>query len=483
MGIIGYIFISIAALLLILVAVVIIRTLTFKPKKTTIVTQTNEEKYDGDKAVSNLQELIRCKTISYRDTSLEDDAEFEKLINLLPKLYPNVTKKCHLMRFEGRGLLFKWEGKSHDAPSVMMAHYDVVPVNEEDWERDPFDPVIINGEMWGRGTVDTKITFNGAMTAADQLISEGFVPENDIYFAFSGSEETNGQGAPSIVDYFEKNNINLALVVDEGGAVVEGVFPGVSRPCALVGIAEKGMINVEYTNKSRGGHASSPKPHTPVGILSKACTKVESHPFKMKISEPVKILFDLLGRHTSFAVRMIFANLWLFKPALNLLTKLVGGEINAILRTTCAFTQMKGSNAENVIPPEASMVSNLRLIPGDTIDSAIDYLKKTINDDSIEIKVINGMNPSRVSKVDCSAYEKVETAIVSTWKETIVVPYLMVACSDSRHYGRISDKVYRFSAADFTNDERKGIHGNNERIRIDVVKRAVEFYLRLLKQC
>ena len=477
------ILIALAAILVAIITIVIIRTLLFTPKKSTIIPQTNEEIFDGDKAVSNLQELIKCKTISYRDSSLEDDAEFEKLINVLPKLYPNFIKKCSLTKFGGRGLLFKWEGKSHEAPSVMMAHYDVVPVNEAEWERDPFDPVIINGEMWGRGTVDTKITFNGALTAAEQLISEGYIPENDVYFAFSGSEEVNGEGAPQIVDYFEKNNINLALVVDEGGAVVEGVFPGVKNPCALVGIAEKGMINVKYVNKSRGGHASSPKPHTPVGILSRACTKVESHPFKMKISEPAKILFDSLGRHTSFPLRMLFANLWLFKPALNLFTKLTGGEINAILRTTCAFTQMKGSSAENVIPPEASMVSNMRLIPGDTIDSAIAYLKKTINDDSVEISVINGMNPSRVSKVDCEAYDKVAKSIVSTWKGSIVVPYLMVACSDSRHYGRISDKVYRFSAADFSNEERAGIHGNNERIRIDVVKRAVEFYLRLLKQC
>ena len=478
-----YILIAIAVLLVCLIGVVIIRTLLFKPKKSTIVIQENKESFDEDKVVSNLQELIKCKTISYRDSQLEDDKEFEKFLNLLPSLYPNVYKQCSLLKFEGRGLLFKWEGKCHDTPSVMMAHYDVVPVNEKEWERDPFDPVIINGEMGGRGTVDTKITFNGAMSAADQLIAEGFVPENDIYLAFSGSEEVNGVGAIKIVDYFEENKINLALVVDEGGAVVEGVFPGVKEPCALVGIAEKGMINVEYTTKSRGGHASSPKPHTPVGVLSRACTRIESHPFKMKISEPVKLLFDSLGRYTSFPVRMIFANMWLFKPALNLAGKLMGGEINAIIRTTCAFTQMKGSSAENVIPPQASMVSNLRLIPGDTIDSAIEYLNKTIKDDSVKLRVIYGMNPSRVSQVDCQAYDKVASSIASTWKDTIVIPYLMVACSDSRHYGRISDKVYRFSASDLTNEERAGIHGNNEKIRVDVVKRAVEFYLRLLKQC
>ena len=243
------------------------------------------------------------------------------------------------------------------------------------------------------------------------------------------------------------------------------------------------MLNLEYKVKSNGGHASAPKPHTPVGVLSAACCRVENKPFKSHLTKPVASMFDTLGRHSSFVYRMIFSNLWLFKPVLDMICKKSGGELNALMRTTVAFTQMSGSKAANVIPPEATMVSNMRLNPMDTMDSAVEYIKNTVNNDNIEISVIDGMNPSRVSELDCEAYNKVATAVASTWKGCIVSPYLMVQCSDSRHYGRISDKVYRFSAMDLTSEERATIHGNNERIRIEAVNKTVEFYIRLIKQC
>ena len=160
-----------------------------------------------------------------------------------------------------------------------------------------------------------------------------------------------------------------------------------------------------------------------------------------------------------------------------------GGEMNALVRTTVAFTQMEGSSARNVIPPEAKMVSNMRLNPHDSVASALDYLKKTVNNEAVEITVLESFEPSPISETGCPAWDKVTSAVASTWKGCIVSPYLMVQCSDSRHYGRISNHVYRFSAMDMTAEERATIHGNNERIRTESVAKAVEFYIRLMKQC
>jgi len=465
-----------------LLAVILIRTALFVPKEKPGAAPEPIE-IDCEHAVDALTQLIRCRTVSRYDSALEDDGEFEKLYALLPSLYPLVYETCELIRLPDRGLLYRWKGKSAGNPSVMMAHYDVVPVDESGWEKPPFDGIIEDGVLWGRGTLDTKVTFNGVLSAAEHLIESGFTPENDVYFAFSGGEEVNGKGAVHIVNWFTEHGIKPALVLDEGGAVVENVFPGVKAPCGLIGIGEKGYLNCTFTVKSMGGHASAPAPHTPVGVLAKACCDVENHPFPMHLTKPAAAMFDTLGRHSTFLYRMIFANLWLFSGVLNLLAKKSGGEMNALLRTTCAFTQASGSAAPNVIPPEASMTANLRLNPADSVEGALAYLRKTVNNDAVTLTAANAMEPSPVSRTDCEGWERVASAVADTWQGCIVSPYLMVQCSDSRHYRDLSDRVYRFSAMALTKEERASIHGHNEKIQVENVGKAVEFYVRLMKQC
>ena len=476
---VGYV---ILALVVLFLAVLVIRAATFKPKAQPAVSQEAVE-VELDTAVSNLQQLVQCRTISYNDHSLEDKAEFRKLKDLLPKLYPNVFSACEYTEFPEEAILLRWPGKAAGDPAVMMAHYDVVPVDEEKWEKPPFSGIVEDGVLWGRGTLDTKITMASSLYAANRLIGEGFVPEHDVYFAFSGGEEVNGLGAVRIVDFFEEKGITPSMVIDEGGGVVRDVFPGVKEDCAMIGIAEKGMINAKYTVHSGGGHASAPPPKTPVTTLAKACRSVIDHPFKMHITMPAALMFDTLSRHSSFLYKLIFSNLWCFKPVLDLICKASGGEMNALVRTTTAFTMMEGSNARNVIPTEASLVSNMRLNPADSVAGAVEYLRKTVKDETVDISVLESAEPSRISTTDCEGWQKVASAVASTWKGCVVTPYLMVQCSDSRHYGRISDKVYRFSAMDLTKEERGTIHGNNERIRVEVIGRAAEFYLRLLKSC
>ena len=476
---IGYTLLGLFAAFL---AVILIRAACFNPKPQPVLDVQSAD-FNQDAAVSSLAELIKCKTVSNVDPSKEDDAEFQKLIDLLPSLYPRVFDICSVRQLPDRALLFRWPGKSDAEPTVLMAHYDVVPADEDKWEKPPFAAVIENGVLWGRGTLDTKVTFNAVLSAANHLIGKGYRPENDIYFAFSGGEEVNGKGAVNIVNYFVEHQIQPALVVDEGGAVVENVFPGVKVPCGLIGIAEKGMMNVQYRVASAGGHASAPPVRTPIGTLANACQKVLTHPFKMHITKPAAEMFDVLGRRSTFFYKIIFANLWCFKPVLDLICRMSGGELNALVRTTVAFTQMEGSTARNVIPTEATLVSNMRLNPMDSTYGALCHLRKAVGDDAVEITALESFEPSPISETNCPAWDKVAAAVTQTWKGCVVAPYLMVQCSDSRHYRDLSRHVYRFSAMDLTAEERKSIHGNNERIRLETVHRAVEFYIRLMMLC
>ena len=461
-------------------AVVIIRTIRFKPPVSEPLGQATYG-CNREKIVDDMSAMIRCKTVSYRDDEKIDKTEFAKFENLLRERFPTVHKVCTFEKVGKTGLLYCLKGASDSKPSVCMAHYDVVPIDENGWDFPAFDGAVEQGYIRGRGTLDTKGTLCAIFEALETLLQQGYTPRNDLYLSFSGEEEIDGQTCADIVSHLEKMGVKPAIVLDEGGAVVENVFPGVKSECAVVGIGEKGSVNLDFTIKSKGGHASTPPVHTITADLAKAIVKIQKKPFKRRLTKPVKEMFDTLGRHSSFLYRMIFANLWCFLPLLDFICKKSGGELNAMMRTTTAVTRLQGSDAYNVLPPKASFGVNMRLMGGDTIESATEYLKKVINNDNIDISLKSGMNPSIYSDTDCEEWHILESAIRMTFDDAIVSPYLMMACSDSRHYCKITDRVYRFSAMRLSKEERAMIHGNNEQIPIDTLIKTVEFYQTFLK--
>lgn len=472
----------ILGIMLVFLTIIVARAAAFK-LGAEIQPSAGEIRLNEEKIVRDMAEMIRCRTISYYDRNLIDYKEFEKFQKILPKLFPKVHDTCP-REFAGEtGMLYYWKGKSSDSPVVLMSHYDVVPAEESRWEKPAFEGIVENNVLWGRGTLDTKATFCGIMEAAESLIGEGFLPEHDIYFSFSGDEEINGPSCPAIVKLLEQRGVKPALVVDEGGAVLDNIFPGVKKECALIGIAEKGIMNVKFTAAGQGGHASMPPVHTLVGELSKAVVDVENHPFPMQLTKPVKEMFDTLGRHSGLAYRILFANMWCFRGILDGVCKKAGGQLNAMVRTTCAVTRMEGSKAYNVIPPAASVGMNLRLLGKDTMDSAKTYLEQVIHNENIQVEIVEGNNPSIESDTDCEEWRRLSKAVADTWPKALVSPYLMMAGSDSRHYCRITDRVYRFSAMKLTKEEMGMIHGNNERIPLTTLVKTVEFFERLIREC
>ena len=470
-------------LLILLVAfftVLAVRAMQFKPIKTEVPAPVPVEVEEAA-AAERFQAMIRLRTISDLDESKVDKQAFVDFQELLPRLYPRVHAQCSREIIGTYGMLYTWKGRHSNAPSVFMSHYDVVPVNEGDWEEPPFSGNIKNGELWGRGTLDTKGTLHGVMEAAEGLLQSGFVPENDIYFAFGGDEEIMGKDAPAIVEVLKKRGIKPAFVLDEGGAVVENVFPGVKQSAALVGIAEKGSVFMDITASGKGGHASAPPARQSLISLARALDRLAKKPMSFTLTKSTLEMFNVMGRHSSFAYKLIFANLWCFAPLLDIACQKMGGELDALVRTTCAFTRAKAADAYNVLPTAATAGVNLRLISGDTVEGVRQRMEKIIDDPNVTLSVVQGMEASPISTTYDEGWNRLEKAIGQTYPEALVSPYLMVAATDSRHYCQLSSHVFRFSGMPLTKEQRGFIHNANERIPLAYLKNTISFFARVIQ--
>ncbi len=462
-----------------LILIVFVKTIQFKP----VLYPEMKKKYsiDEKRVIENLSEKIKIPTISNLDSKKIDHHAFTAFKEHLKTHYPLINEQSTYQEI-GTGVMFHIKGLSNEEPTVLMAHFDVVPVDGK-WTFEPFGGDVDESYVYGRGTLDTKHSLNAVMEAVEYSLAQGKIFKNDLYICFSGEEEIYGDTQKQMVEYFKANEINPYMVLDEGGAIVSNMFPGVNKKVAVVGIAEKGFMNLKLTAFSKGGHASTPPKDTALTVLSKAVLRLNrTKQFKLKLTEPVRTLFDTLAPYSkSFPIRMIFANLWLFTPVVKLIAKLSGGEILSMFKTTQAFTVSQASDAINVLPTSASVGINYRLRPHETSDQVVKKIKKIIKNDDIKIEVIKVSEATSTSVVD-EVFGVVRQAIKKTWPEVIVTPYLMVATSDSRHYHEICDRVYKFSPMDVSKDDLKLIHGEDEKISIDNVIHGVYFYLSLIEK-
>ncbi|HUW70803.1 MAG TPA: M20/M25/M40 family metallo-hydrolase [bacterium] len=436
---------------------------------------------DAELAARHLSALVRIPTVSSRDTGGWEPARFKELIELLPELYPETHRALARTIVRDYSLLYRWQGVTHDKPLALMAHYDVVPADPDGWTRGPFSGDIHDGRVWGRGTLDTKCTMVCAFEAVEALVKQGFVPAHDVYLAFGHNEEIGGDGATGIVSHLEALGIRPALVLDEGGAVVSGIFPGIARPMAMLGVAEKGVTDIELSVMSQGGHASTPPRRGAAWRLARAITRLEARPFAMRFPVATRVMFSRLAPHASFGLRLVLANLWLFEPLLLRVFAASGGELNALCRTTTAVTMLEGSAAANVLPAVAKAVVNVRVAIGQTAETAAAHLANVIADPLVAMRVLLPGDPSPVSELEGGHFDALTRTVTEVYPDAIIAPYVVLGGTDARHFCAISRNVYRFSPFELSKAERASMHAVNEAIPVASLAKGVEFYTRLIR--
>lgn len=428
---------------------------------------------------------LRYPTIFPIDGNPTGFMPFLDMQSYLLQAYPKTHLTLERTRIGDYSLVYKWKGTQPDlAPIVLMAHQDVVPVDpdtQDQWEHPPFEGVIADGYVWGRGAQNCKMQMVTLLEAVETLLERDYLPERTIYLAFGHDEEIGGTlGAKAVAAWFEEQGIQPAAVLDEGLAVTDKILPGVDNPVGLVGIAEKGLLTLDMTVESTPGHSSQPPSETAIGILAKALAFIEASPLPARLDN-VMMLFRGLGPVLPFSQQFVFANLWLFKGLVrNKLAK--SPATNAMIRTTTAITMIQSGMRVNVLPSKANAKVNFRLLPGDTIAQVCERVRKIIDDERVAFEPMSNFTaePSTYSRSDSPAYQILERTIRQSFDGVPVIPMLVLGMTDSRYYHPMCDSVYRFSPLIFNPDELKRVHGINERVSVESLGKMVQFYGNLI---
>jgi carboxypeptidase PM20D1 len=473
----------ILAVIVILGAVIAIRTMTFSSKQLP-AGQKVTYNIDKNQAAQRLAGSTKFKTVFNEDISQVDYEPFAKQQEYLKQSFPLVYSNLEVKVINDYGLLYMWKGSDpQKKPVLLLAHQDVVPATDEGWTYPPFSGTIADGYIWGRGTLDDKGTLLSMLEALEYLIKDGFKPTRSVYLASGFDEEITGmQGAGKIAQYFKEQGQDFEMITDEGFLLITGAVPGIKGPVALIGTTEKGYLNLELAAESQGGHSSMPPRQTTAGIVAAAVDKLEKNPFPAKLTGgPAGQMFEYLGPEMSTLYKTVFANTWLLDGVIQGILS-ASPSTDATLRTTTAPTMLKGSDRENVLPKRSWAVVNFRLFPGETIEGVKQRVIKVIDDPRVTVRVYGeGNEASPVSGTDTNAFKTFSKTIRDVFPEAVIAPGMTNSASDATRYIGLSPNILRFLPQRFTNEELVLLHGTNERISINNYGEMIDFYIQLIK--
>lgn len=438
-----------------------------------------------DEIAARLAAAIRIPTVSVSGAE-PDLAAFREHHALLARQFPRLHAALERETVAEGSLLYRWPGSDPSAaPILLMGHLDVVPVEpgtEARWTHPPFSGAVDAGYVWGRGALDDKVSVLGISEAVEHLLREGFAPRRTVYLAFGHDEEIGGDhGARAIAERLAQRGVRLEFTLDEGmGIVARGLVPAVDKDVALIGVAEKGYLTIELLAKASGGHSSTPPSDTSIGRLARALARLEANPLPEAIRGPVAAMFDRVAGEADFWMRLVFRNRWLFDP---LLRAALRGEPAqaAMLRTTMAPTVLRAGVKDNVLPSEARALVNFRILPGDDVAGVIEHVRRAIDDPQVELRVVEGREPSATSDPDSPSFRLLSRTIREVFPGAAVAPTLVLGGTDSKHYGAVADQSFRFVPLRLAPEDLKRVHGTDERVAIDGYLDVIRFFVQLLR--
>ncbi|MEG0265533.1 MAG: M20/M25/M40 family metallo-hydrolase [Erysipelotrichaceae bacterium] len=441
--------------------------------RTSLFNQTTLDDYG-----TKLGKMVQCKTISYKDHF--DDSEFMKLRKTMKDLFPLVHQQAEIKQFSDDCWLYKIKGKDDNHKVMVMSHHDVVEA-KGNWHHDPFGGDIVDGNVWGRGSVDTKTALFAQFQAIEEILSRNELPACTTYIASSHNEEIGGDGIPCMKEYLKENKIQLDYVLDEGGAIIEAPLPGLTCKCAMMAVHEKGRYTLSCEALDGMGHrAFVEKKQAPINRIAAFINEISIHPpFIVRIHPQIKAMFQELCPYMNFKMRFVFSNLWLFSPIIKKIMPKLNAQAAGMVSTTCSFQDIESGTKDGFPYSKVSMF--LRSIELNDFKEEINRLEEIAKKYNIELTAISENEFYPPANLSSPYFEKIRQSITHIFPDIASAPYILPAGTDARHLCDICDCVIRFAPIDITPAQFSSVHGENENISLQTIGEAVAFYQDLLR--
>ncbi len=430
-----------------------------------------------------LKKMVDCKTVFTRNA--ENKNEYARFYDVIENSFPLISEHARKLVFGSGCFVYVIEGKNAAKNIMLMSHHDVVE-GDDSWTTDPFNAVVKDGALWGRGTIDTKTPLFAQLQACEELLSEGFDFEGmNVYIGSSDNEEVCGEGMVLATEYFKENGIKFDVVLDEGGAITEGMIPGVKNKSAMVAVHEKSrhlyICRAQGLAKGHGG--LNPSDDSTVLRLARFIDEVsKAKIYKGAFHPEVRATFEYHAPYMSFPMNILFGNLSLFSP---IIKKIMLGipQTKAMLSTSISFTTLFAGSKEDpqIKAKQAEATMFLRCIREDDLLMGLEKIKAIAEKYGVIVEETE-RDYCKPSSFESEAYKLLEKIMNENFPDVIVAPYLLTAGTDARRFTDVADSILRFAPIDLDKKQFASIHSADEHIKIKNIGECVCFYKDFVKR-
>ena len=433
-----------------------------------------------------LSQMINCKTVFTENG--ENKAEFEKFYSVIDKNFPNIAEKAEKLVFGSGCFFYVVKGKNAEKNILLMSHHDVAD-SCEGWETEAFTATEKDGFLYGRGTIDTKTPLFAELMALEELLSEGFEFSGfNLYIGSSNNEECSGDGMVLAAEYFKKEGIFFETVLDEGGAITEGMIPGVKCKSAVVAVHEKSrhIFYCRTFSEAKSGHGSFAKATaTPAERISRFVAEVSEKSnkiYKAEFYPEVRATFERHVPYMSFPMNFLFGNVSLFSPLIKKIMAKIPAA-SAMLKTSVSFTGLSTvfEPGAQTRAKEAEATMYLRCIREEDLYRGLEKIREIGKKYGVEIEETL-RDYCKPTDFNGAAFKEVENLLNKNFPDVAVAPFLLTAGTDARRLTDVAENILRFAPIDLSKAQFASIHGANECIKIENVGECVVFYKDFIKQ-